>query len=219
MTHITRNSQTPHGATLPAHNPFNEKRGRLGQPTPFPITAQPNTAQNPLFGRPIWTYVRRDSSPVAGPQPRLAKGTGRTGDPELPGNAASLPGYLSDNEYFPSEYYYQPIHNPHFRTVLPRSIQTGNDGIELLGTYRAHDFTPADRFLDHMRQAANWQVMVYPPDYRNLLAWQQVMKYRVESLTISPRPLNSSNYFLGYQVNPQLMQDLGQSGLGYMGSQ
>jgi hypothetical protein len=69
-----------------------------------------------------------------------------------------------------------------------------------------------------MRQAANWQVMEYPPDFRNLLAWQQARKYRIESYTLSPRPLDSANYFLGYQINPQVASQIGQTTMGYMGS-
>lgn len=190
--------------------------GRLAQ---TPHTAQNVLATNPIFGRPRWTYTRVQAGPVRGPQPKLARGSGRTGDTALPGNASGLPGYLSDNEYFPTTYTYDPTNNPSFYGKYPRSINVGDDGLHALNpTYRAHDFTPADRFTNHMRRAANWQVMEYPPTYRNLLAWQQVQRYRVGSFTLSARPLEQNDYFLGYQVDPRIQQALGQSTLGYMGS-
>lgn len=203
----------------PAQNPLNNFAAGPRSHVPFPSTGSANTAQNPMFGRPIWTYVTRDSSPVAGPQPRLAKGTGHTGNPSLPGNAPQLPGYLSDNDYFPSTFDYAPRHDPTFERRLPRTINIGTNGREIVGTYQPHDFTPADRWIGQQRQATNWQVMEYPPDFRNLIAWQQVMKYRIASMTISARPLNTNNYFLGYQINPDIAATIGQSGLGSMGSQ
>lgn len=176
---------------------------------------------SPLFGRPGWTYVKADPAPIKGPTPHLAQGSGRTakGPFALPGNSPSLPGYLVDNEYYPTENAYQPPYEPSFRSPIPRSIQVGNDGIDLLGTYRAHDFTPADRFFNQFRKAAYWQVQEYPPNYRNLLAYQQVRRYQVASRTEQPRVLDPSNYFLGYQINPLVQASLGQSTLGSMGSQ
>lgn len=173
---------------------------------------------NPLFGRPIWSYVNIQRGPVRGPQPRLAQGTGRTGDPALPGNAAMLPGYLSENDYRPVEFDYSPSFSANFLFRPPRSIKTGDNGRSIVGTYEPHDFTPGQRFLNHMRRAENWQDMSYPPSYRNLLAWQQAARYAIQSYTLSARPLASANYFLGYQIQPEVAQAIGQSTLGYMGS-
>jgi hypothetical protein len=194
--------------------------GRFAQVEPLSKSTHQSGggAYNPMFGRPIWTYVNVMAGPVRGPQPRLAKGSQATGNPSLPGNAAMLPGYLSDNQYFPVTFAYDPVNKPAFTGTIPRTINTGTDGRSMVGTYKPHDFTPANRFNHHMRQAANWQVMEYPPDFRNLLQWQQVRKYRTQSFTLSPRPLDSSNYFLGYQINPQIAAQIGQGTMGYMGS-
>lgn len=176
-------------------------------------------AANPLFGRPAWTYVNVMRGPVMGPQPRLARGTGRTGDPSLPGNAAMLPGYLAQNNYQPQGMGYAPDNRESFLSRIPRTIGTGDNGRAMVGTYEPHDSTVGQRFNHQMRQAPNWQVMEYPPDFRNLMIWQQVQKYRIQSRTLSPRPLSSANYFLGYQIDPQIAASIGQSTLGYMGSQ
>lgn len=205
----------------PAQNPQNQRLFRPQATLPFTASnaaAQNPVGTNPLFRRPTWTYVGVSEAPRRGPQPRLAKGTGATGDASLPGNAPQLPGYLSDNEYFPALFAYQPYNRQGFQLPIPRTIGTGEDGRELVGTYQPHDFTPGQRFFHQARQAANWQVMVYPPNLRNLLAWQQVQKYRINSLTMSARPLDSSQYFLGYQLNPQIGAQIGQNSLGYMGS-
>lgn len=180
----------------------------------------PQIYANPTLSRnAIWSYTTVQAGPVRGPQPRLAQGSGLTGDPASPGTAAYLPGYMSDQEYFPTTFEYDTDYRPDFQEVIPRSIHTGENGREMVGTYEPHDFTPAVRQLSHMRQADYWQVQDFPPNVRNLLAWQQVQRYRVNSLTLSPRPLDQSQYFLGYQINPQVASAIGQSGLGSMGSQ
>lgn len=173
---------------------------------------------NPMFGRPTWTYVQVQRGPVRGPQPRLAQGTGLTGDPELPGNAATLPGYLSDYEYEPTFFDFSPSDRESFLARIPPTILTGTNGRDEVGTYQPHDFTPGRRFLNHMRRAYNWQDMSYPPSFRNLLAWQQVARYNLQSYTLSARPLTSANYFLGYQIQSEVAGQIGQSTLGYMGS-
>lgn len=175
-------------------------------------------AANPLFGRPIWSYVNVQRGPVIGPQPRLALGSGRTGDPALPGNASSLPGYLSDNEYLPSMFDYQPSPRDSFMMRLPRSINVGSDGRELVSTVKPHDFVGADRFNHQMRRTADWQQLAFPPTYRNLLAYQQARRYVLQSYTLMARPLSQSNYFLGYTIDPQVAGQIGGSGLGTLGS-
>jgi hypothetical protein len=183
--------------------------------------SSPGVQAVPLYSRnAIWSYVNVVRGPVMGPQPRLAAGTGKTASgTSLPGNAPMLPGYLTDNEYFPVLYEYDIDFQPSFELAIPKTINTGIDGFTLVGTYRAHDFTPGQRQLQHMRQGASWQEMAYPPNVRNLLAWQQVQRYRVNSLTMQARPLATSNYFLGYQVTPQVQASIGQTTLGVMGSQ
>jgi hypothetical protein len=220
------------------------------------------TSSDPLFGRSNWSYVTVVPGPVRGPQPRLARGTGRTGA-KTSGTGAQLPGYLSDNAYRMSPLEYQPskptpffqvgphtVHTevPRFREILtkersgtaanasqlestyqtnsgdaflqviPRTIDTGENGRELVGTYQPHDFIPGQRFFHQKRSAPNWQLWAYPPSFRNIIQWQQVQKYRVKSHTISAQPLSSSNYFLGYQVQPEIGAQIGQNTLGYMGS-
>lgn len=178
----------------------------------------PQQQTNPMFGRPIWTYVNVIRGPVIGPQPRLAQGTGRTGKPSAPGTAAQLPAYVSDNSYSISPYSYRPVLRESFENPIPRTINTGENGRELVGTYQPHDFTPGQRWTHHMRSAPNWQINTFPPTFRNTIAWQQVQRYRINSLTIAARPLASSNYFLGYQVQPEVQSTIGQNILGYMGS-
>jgi hypothetical protein len=173
---------------------------------------------DPLFGRPIWSYVGVMRGPVSGPQPRLARGTGRTGKPAATGTGAQLPGFVSDNDYQPSPFTYQPINRSNFENLIPRSILIGENGRELVGTYQPHDFTPGQRWNHQMRSASNWQIMAFGPSFRNTIAWQQVQKYRVKSYTISAQPLAKNGYFLGYQVQPEIQSQIGQSSLGYMGS-
>lgn len=173
---------------------------------------------NPMFGRPTWSYDTVIRGPVRGPQPRLAQGTGRTGAPASPGTGAQLPGYVSDNTYQPSPFIYQPPYNDNFTENIPRTINVGQNGRDIVGTYQPHDFTPGTRFFHQMRSARNWQIHAFGPGFRNLNAWQQVQKYRVDSATISAQPLSNANYFLGYQVQPEIQSQIGQSSLGYMGS-
>jgi hypothetical protein len=178
--------------------------------------AQQNTSA--LFGRPGWTYVTTVRGPARGPQPRLARGTGRTGGSALP-TGGNLPGYVANNEYDPSLWGYQPKDRANFLLLPPQTTPAANNGRELVGTYQPHDFAPGQRFLHHMRRAENWQVTAFPPNYRNLFAWQQVQKYRVLSHTLSARPLPQENYFLGYIIDPSIAAKIGQTGIGYMGSQ
>lgn len=180
------------------------------------MVAQQQT--NPMFGRPTWTYTNVVRGPVAGPQPRLAQGTGRTGAPSATGTAAQLPGYMSDNSYQPSPFTYHPVYRASFEELIARTIASGETGRELVGTYQPYDVTVGQRFNHQMRRAENWQIMAYPPTFRNTIGWQQVQKYRVSSTTIAARPLSANGYFLGYQVQPEVQGQIGQNTLGYMGS-
>ncbi len=171
---------------------------------------------DPLFGRPGWTYVNVVRGPARGPQPKLARGSGQTG---APGTQSALPSYVSQPDYHPSEFDYQQTLRESFVNRIPRTIFTGDNGRELVGTYQPHDFTIGQRFNHQMRRSHAWQDMSFPPDFRAILQYQQVMKYRVNSITQSARVLDSSNYFLGYQVTPQVAAKIGGSTLGNMGSQ
>jgi hypothetical protein len=176
-------------------------------------TYQPNNAISNR--QAIWSYIKVNNAPVAGPQPRLAQGSGRTGDVGLPGNAASLPGYLSDNMYQPEGLDYMTSVRESYLNRIPASIGVGDDGLHALNpTYRAHEVKVADRFNHQMRQANSWQNMAYPPSYRNLLQYAQVQKYQVYTNTLSPRILPKNNYFLGYQMTEDMATQIGGSSLG-----
>ena len=191
--------------------------GRTTQP-PVGSAAYNPIQTSPLFGRPSWTYVNTQTGPVRGPQPRLARGSGLTGDPSLGGNASQLPGYLSDNEYYPTLFAHDPINQPVKNKPVPMSIGVGNDGRDMVGTYKPHDFVIGRHDINSLRQAANWQVQEYPPNYRDTLKWQQVQKYRINNFTLQARPLTQNDYFVGYQINPQVQAQMGQSTLGNLGS-
>lgn len=180
-----------------------------------------NQAQqaNPLFGRPIWSYVNVVRGPVRGPQPKLAMGSGRTGSIAQAGYASTLPGYVSQPDYKPNPFDYQNKLRESFLNRIPRTIRTGENGRELVGTYNPHDVTIGQRFYHQFRSAETWQVMSFAANYRNLLDRQQVMKYRVNSVTQSARVLSSSNYFLGYQLDPSVASQIGANSIGFMGSQ
>lgn len=177
-------------------------------------------AANPLFGRPIWTYLSVNTAPVRGPQPRLARGTGRTGKTGYPGTGNQLPAYMADNEYTPTTFTYDPVENPIRQKRLHPSLPVPgkDDGLHALNPPTlAHQVAIGNRFNHQMRSSWNWQTMEFPVNFRNLLSYQLARKYRVESLTIQARPLPASSYFLGYQVNPQNIDRYNQSTLGSLG--
>jgi hypothetical protein len=173
-------------------------------------------AANPMFGRPIWSYVQVSRGPASGPQPKLARGIPQTGaNSGFPGTNAQLPAYVADYEYFPTVFTYDPVHNPVRVQPIPNSLSTPgkDDGLRALNpTYRAHEFRMGNRFNHQMRSAYNWQVMEFPVNFRNLLSFQQVRKYIVNSFTVQARPLPQSNYFLGYKIDQTVAQQIGGSG-------
>lgn len=183
------------------------------------VALNPQVAAKLNQTKPV-TYVEVIRTPARGPQPRLAQGSGRTAsDPTLPGNAPSLPGYLTDNQYFPNVFDYMPKLRENYLMPIPRGINVGVDGLAALNpTYRAHEVTRADRFFHHMRQSFAWQDMAYPPNVRNLLQFKQVEKYQVFSNTLAARPLARNNYFLGYQIDQDIASQIGGGNLGSMGS-
>ena|SRR5271167_807613 len=190
---------------------------------------------NPLFGRPAYVPYQMQGAlgpPLAGNdyggsvlrQPRQL-GSGMTGRSSPPGVASVLPGYMAANAYQPNgQLEYAPDLQPNYLQRIPATLNTPGtvDGVTMVGTYRAHDFTfgVGDMRFNHQRRSApNWQVMMFPPDFRMLLQRQQVMKYQVRSYTQSSTPLRQTDYFLGYYTQPAVAARLGVGGLGYMGSQ
>ncbi len=176
---------------------------------------------NPLLNNAIWQYVTSSSAPVAGPQPRLSVGTGNTaGAKNSSGGSNLMGGFATEPDYNPSLPSYSPVDKHSFTTPIPRTIQQGDDGLHALNpTYRAHDFYPGTRFFHQSRQASNYQVMAFPPSFRQLLNYQQVRKYVVLSRTLQARVLTRDDYFFGYQVDPSVAASIGGfNALGNMGS-
>lgn len=200
-----------------AHNPLTLfKKPVAERANPVPQAAYNPASLNPMFGRPNWTYVNLERSPVHGPDPRLAIGSGRTGNSALPGNDPQLPGYMSDTQYFPTMNDYAPEHVESNKIAIPKSIASGADnGRQLVGSYEPHDSTPAQRFFMQNRSAHPWQQQSFPPDNRDLLTWQQAKKYNLRNVIEQARPLDQSNYFLGYQADPNVVARIGgQTGNG-----
>lgn len=158
---------------------------------------------------------------MPGPVSKLGYGSGRTGNSPLPGSQTIIPGYSQVYYYQPSLFGYYPKYRRNFQFLPPRETpESGGNGRDLVSTIEPHDFTPAQRQFSHMRRAANWQVQEYPPDFRNLLEALKVERFRTESRTVAARPLLSTDFFLGYQVNPATAQSLGYGGvsMGVLGS-
>lgn len=205
-------------------------------PVTRPDLHQQAVQANPLFGRPPYAVVRAQgtigpplTSSARGYQSVLGAprqlGTGRTGALSKPGEANVLPGFMAERKsYQPTTFEFAPNLRTSQVDRIPATLATPGtvDGIALLGTYRAHDFTAGRgdlRFNHQMRSAPNWQVMSFPPDFRKLLQWQQVMRYQVMSQTRAARPLRQTDYFLGYVTQPSVAAQIDGNTLGYMGSQ
>lgn len=169
---------------------------------------------------PRSNYQTASNPQVPGPVSKLGYGTGRTSGKASPGTQTVLPGYASVYAYFPTLFGYYPRYRRNFTVLPPKSIGTGDDGVELVGTYRAHDFVIGQRFFSHMRRAPYWQIQEYPPTFRSLLEALKVERFRTESRTVMARPLMTQNYFMGYITNPSTAERIGVSGagLGSLGS-
>jgi hypothetical protein len=204
--------------SLLTSNPLNNVPATPQSGLPVTQAASDPIGLNPLFGRPNWTYVTTVPTPVTGPSPRLAVGTGRTGDPALPGNSAQLPGYLSDQQYFPSVGEYAPVYQERFTLPIPKQVGNGENGRQMVSTYEPHAFTPGTRMFNQYRSATNWQEQAFPPSGRELLSYQMVQKYQVQNSIARARPLAQNNYFLGYQLDPSIAGEIGNgSGNGSLG--
>jgi hypothetical protein len=164
-------------------------------------------------------YQSASNPQLVGPVSKLGYGSGFTGNSPLPGSQTIIPGYAQVYNYFPVFFGYYPRYRRNFQ-LLPKPRTTASDGLELVGTYRAHPFTPGTRQFSHMRRAPYWQIQEYPPDFRNLLEALKLERYRTESRTVTARPLLTQNYFLGYVTNPATASRLGYSGnaMGVLGS-
>jgi len=171
---------------------------------------------SPTFARPGWEYLHRMQAPQAGPLPRLAQGSGVTGTPEDRRNGFVPGGYLAQQDYKPTPMDYNPPTNPRFLQRIPQSIHVGDDGLHALNpTYRAHDSFIAQYMPESNRSAFNWQVMSFAANWRNLLGRQQVARYNIYNQIALARPLQSSDYFLGYRIDSTQASPLGSSGMGY----
>lgn len=166
----------------------------------------------------IWNYTTTPPDMLASPSAKTSVGTGQTGKPSSPGKQAATPAYVSEPNYSGASFDYGPQYNDTFARRIPTSIAQGVDGLAALRpTYRAHDFVMAQYLQSQNRRADYWQEQAFPPSFRDLVQWQQVQKYHVFSYTVSHRPLDANQYFLGYTTEPQLAAQIGASGLGYMG--
>lgn len=163
-------------------------------------TPSANSTTNPLFGRPGIDYTGRVSTSQAGPIPRMSVGSGRTGVASDRSTGFVPTGNAGQQDYQPQGLEYSPLAVDAFSrpNMPPRTVNLGNNGRELVGTYEPHDFTPVQRFFHNWRAASNWQSIAYGPNWRNLLIWQQVQKYNLFNAVAQSRPLSQTDYFLGY---------------------
>lgn len=187
----------------------------------IPYTTPGPNANTPLFGRPGFHYTSAQPAWRTGPAPKLSPGTGSTSSSAIRDNRAlgfQPAGYATQQHMPMQQFDYTPATDPTYDVgdtptkkfkTLPRTIDVGIDGFSIVGTYRAHDFTPADRFFKQGRSASNWQDMSFGPNYRLLLPYQQVARYNLYNSIQMARPLSPNNYFLGYQTQPGIASQLG----------
>lgn len=194
----------------------------LGYASPMPLSAPPfgtfhANVINPLFGRPGFHYSVSRPSGRVGPTLKGAPGTGQTGI-SADRSRGFVPSAYASQQHMPMQQFdYSPPNDSVYdiglqvesRKVIPRSIGVGTDGSELVGTYRAHDFTPADRFFKQGRSAWNWQDQSFGPEYRWILPQQQPARYNLYNQIALARPLSPNQYFLGYQMQPAIAQQIG----------
>lgn len=193
-------------------------------PPPTALARTTAGSNNPLFGRPGFRYQYRVPASRVGPSFKGSPGTGQTA--ATGGNRAEgfvLSGNATEQYFSAAQFDYQPGTRADFGpstgkngTALPVGINVGSDGVELVGTYRVHDFTPAMRFENQMRTAGYWQDQSFGPGYRYLAQQQQVAKYNPYTQVAMSRPLSPQAYFLGYQMQmPQAARMGGFNGMGH----
>lgn len=170
-----------------------------------------------LLGRPVGSYVSVMSAPQYGPTPHLARGVGISGAiaNSNANGGASLPAYVdSQHGYQPAPMDYSPPTNEGWMRRIPKTSNLGVNGRDMVSTYEPHDFTVAEYEPRQWRSSALWEVLSYPSTWRNLLGPQLVQKYQLQQYVTQARPLAQNDYFLGYQINPALSQQLGSGGAG-----
>lgn len=188
----------------------------VGQPVqPFVPAIQTGA----LFGRPGYTYTATVVPPQSGPTPKQSYGSGLTGAPQSRQRQFAAGGFIEAVEdYQPMGFSQQPAGDDTNMRMLPVSIGVGTDGNkELNPTYNPHDFTPAERFLGALRAARTWLEPTFGPGWRSLLQQQLVKRYNLYNQIAMSRPLQNSDYFLGYQTTIDTAGSLGIQG-GPMGS-
>lgn len=123
QTYGIDNSDDSRNILQPAQNPFNANSRPLAAQTQLP--AGPNAAMplasNPLFGRPYWSYTGVQPGPVRGPLPRLSVGSGQTAMKSGTGTSPA-PGYLTESDYFPTQFSYLPRYSPQFLKRIPGTM-------------------------------------------------------------------------------------------------
>lgn len=187
---------------------------------PTPVMPSGLDVQMPgLTNRPTYRYLQTQDNPRAGPRPKLSAGSGQTGLPASPGMSAALGSYVSYPDYQPNLFDYQPPTNPNrYMRVSNSGTFTPQDGGQLFGTYRAHDFTIANYTQSQWRSSAMWEQLGFPPNFRQQIMAQQVKKYNIYTSLALARPLAANDYFLGYRIPTQTAADIGgssaTSGLG-----
>ena len=178
---------------------------------------------NPLFGRPGFSYTPHQPHQRLGPSAKLAPGTGLTGVPQSRSEGFIPSAYAGEQFLDVNQYDYMPATDPTVGPgheikafdTLPRSIGVGDDGISMLGTYRAHDFVIPSRFFQQGRSAAYWQDQSFGPEYRYLIPAQQVARYNLYTDIALARQLSPNAYFLPYQTQPAVAsQVMNGNGMG-----
>lgn len=194
----------------------------LGYASPMPIAAPPfgtlhANVISPLFGRPGFAYATWKPQGRIGPTLKGAPGTGQTGV-SADRSRGFVPAAFASVQHMPMQQFdYSPPNDsvydvgtvPKPYAVQPRTIRFGTNGRDLVGTYEPHDFTPADRFFKQGRSAFSWQDYSFGPEYRWLQPQQQVARYNLYNQVGLSRPLSPNNYFLGYQMQPAIAQQIG----------
>lgn len=181
-----------------------------------PLVSQATVAGG-LFGPSIYTYTAIARGPNIGPLPRLAQAGLNNTQTNVAGTNVNTPSYAIQEDYKPDTFEYGPSYNPSTFLRPPTSIGVGSNGRELVGTYEPHDNTLARYTYNQNRRATNWQQQSFPPHFRPLLQYQQVMQYQIQNMRQSATPIAQNNYFFGYQVTNTVQSQIGQNALGSLG--
>ncbi|HET7639371.1 MAG TPA: hypothetical protein VFK47_11595 [Ktedonobacteraceae bacterium] len=163
----------------------------------------------------LQAYQPIQRGPVMGPSARLSVGSGQTGVAAQPGFQSELPGYVSEQITVGGNLAgYQPGTQENYTLHIPLEIPYADNGRDLVGTYQPHDTVVAHRFFNQNRSAANWQEQQFPLNFRDLLMYQLVLKYQIQSFINESAPLDPQDYFLGYVTTTPIASEIGGSGYG-----